>query len=287
MRIYSSRQLSKLIREKEEFAERYNRSEELRGSQIANLNDQCFEFAEVAREKIKSKLSNDTKNLPGLTISCRYEGFDYDNDSAEFSVVFKLYQSSYPRKKSSEQFSWSIGFDVILKLGKVRLVRDTHLRLDIDGRTNNYDLLLSTYNLAQKINSSNFDRMVKNIFKDAPIVEDIVTEPYMENDIDDYNEKIFDEVIFSILGKDLWVNVKYEKWIKVNRIDRDNRVIYIDEVNEWNFDPDSESYNTVDKIKFDDSCSRGYFTISTPIEILTTEELQEYLEKLNEVQGED
>lgn len=240
MKFVFASERSRLVRERSQYLENYNKNRSTYDEQLGKYNDAVTNYSSNMETFIKSFLSAELEKLPDAKVLVKKAEINSSSDMYYVEITYKsekvrsgttpyVYKEYYYDVDSGRKRGLSWKFTIYLK--DVRETDSegnsvTHRVLNKVPRINaeimdsdDYQELQATYNLFTKIDTIDWESVINQINNSVPKKDSYVTiEDPGYKDTSKWDSAISAYNISRIIGKDLWIFVNitreesYDRW---------------------------------------------------------------------------
>ena len=240
MKFVFASERSRLVRERSQYLEKYNKNKSAYDEQLGKYNDAVANYSSNMETFIKSFLSAELEKLPDAKVLVKearvnsssdmyYIEITYNSEKVRSGNTSYVYNDYYHDVDSGRKRGLSWKFTIYLKDARETDSEGnsvTHRVLNKVPRINaeildsdDYQELQATYNLFSKIDTIDWESVINQINNSVPKKESYVTvEDPGYKDTSKWDTAISAYNISRIIGKDIWIFVNitreesYDRW---------------------------------------------------------------------------
>lgn len=238
MKFVFASERGKLIRERQQYTEKYNADKAAYTSQRTAYEHATEQYKEDIKGFVSAFLANELAQLPEVSLEVKeasvnkdrryYIYLTYSSNKARSSGLAKWADSDYSFDRRSGRlkgFSWDLTIYLTSSRnedGTYKVSKVPHINADVLD-ADDYSELKATYDLFAKIETIDWNAVITHICNSAPDMEAMITtqDPgsystyKWDNAIDQFN-------LSRVVGKDIWVRVEINREESYDRYNSNN-----------------------------------------------------------------
>lgn len=309
MKFVFASERGRLVKERQQYTEKYNADKAAYTSQRTAYEQATEQYREDIKEFVSAFLANELAQLPEISLEVKeapvnkdrryYIYLTYSSNKARSGGSLKWADSDYSFDLSSGRlrgFNWNLTIYLTPyrnEDGTYKVSKEPHIEADVLD-ANDYSELKATYDLFAKIETIDWNAVITHICNSAPDMEAMITTKNpgtystykWDNAIDQFN-------LSRVVGKDIWVRVKINReesydrynsnnagvddhgWVKINS-QTDKFYIFNWLGDRYNLREKSRTYNVSaiqTALRREYRLKKTYFKPLNPLQYATTEDL--------------